>query len=61
MVPHSFGSFDISRHLARGDIIFSHDMAIIIAKWSKLYNPGKRLHIFISQSCLSLDYALSQL
>ena len=29
MVPHSTSIFDISRHLARGDVIFSHDMAII--------------------------------
>ena len=35
MVPNSFGSFDVSRHLARSDIIFSHDMAIIFVKWSK--------------------------
>ena len=35
MVPHSFTSFDLTRHLARGDIIFSHDMAIVLVKWSK--------------------------
>ena len=35
MVPHSFKNFDVSRHLARGDIISSHDMAIILVKWSK--------------------------
>ena len=35
MVPHTFKNFDGSRHLARGDIIFSHDMAIILVKWSK--------------------------
>ena len=34
MVPHSFGTFDILRHLARGDIIFSHD---ILRK--KIKNP----------------------
>ena len=33
MVPHSFKQFDGSRHLARGDIIFSRDMAIILVKW----------------------------
>ena len=35
MVPHSFTSFDLSRHLARGDIIFSHDMAVVLVKWSQ--------------------------
>ena len=35
LVPHTLKSFDVSRHLARGDVIFSHDMAIIIVKWSK--------------------------
>ena len=35
LVPHTFRSFDVSRHLARGDVIFSHDMAVIIVKWSK--------------------------
>ena len=35
MVPHSFKNFDVSIHLARGDIIFSHDMATILVKWSK--------------------------
>ena len=35
MVPHSFASFDLSRNLARGDIIFSHDIAIILVKCSK--------------------------
>ena len=29
MVPHSFKNFDGSRHLARGDIIFSHDKIAI--------------------------------
>ena len=48
MVPHSFGSFDISRHLARGDIIFSHDMAIILVKWSKtIQSRDKIAHIHI--------------
>ena len=35
IVPHSMSAFDVSRHLARGDIIFSQDLAIIIVKWSK--------------------------
>ena len=48
MVPHSFGNFDISRHLVRGDIIFSHDMAIILVKWSKtIQSRDKIAHIHI--------------
>ena len=48
MVPHSFRSFDISRHLARSDIIFSHDMAIILVKWSKtIQSRDKIAHIHI--------------
>ena len=48
MVPHSFKNFDGFRHLARGDIIFSHDMAIIIVKWSKTLQARDkipRIHI----------------
>ena len=48
MVPHSFKNFDGSRHLARGDIIFSHDMAIILVKWSKTLQARDkiaRIHI----------------
>ena len=35
MVPHAKNGFDPSRHLARGDIIFSDNEAIVLAKWSK--------------------------
>ena len=35
IVPHSTSKFDVSRHLARGDIIFGQDLAIILVKWSK--------------------------
>ena len=48
MVPHSFKNFDGSRHLARGDIIFSYDMAIILVKWSKTLQARDkiaRIHI----------------
>ena len=34
-VPHSTSTLDVSRHLARGDIIFGQDLAIIVVKWSK--------------------------
>ena len=35
MVPHSTSTFDVSRHFADGYVIFSHDMAIILVKWSQ--------------------------
>ena len=35
IVPHSFMSFDVSRHLARGDVIFAQTSAVVILKWSK--------------------------
>ena len=35
MVPHAKNGFDPYRHLARGDIIFSHNEAIVLPKWSK--------------------------
>ena len=48
IVPHSFKNFYASRHLARGDIIFSHDMAIIFVKWSKtIQSRDNSAHIHI--------------
>ena len=35
IVPHSFTGFDLSRHLARGDVIFGDTSAVVIIKWSK--------------------------
>ena len=35
MVPHAMNGFDPSSHLARGDIIFSDNEAIVLVKWSK--------------------------
>ena len=35
MVPHAKNGFDPSRHLARGDVIFSDNEAIVLVKWSK--------------------------
>ena len=35
IVPHAKNGFDPSRHLARGDIIFSDNEAIVLVKWSK--------------------------
>ena len=30
IVPHAFAGFDISRHLARGDVIFGDSSAVLI-------------------------------
>ena len=64
MVPHSFCSFDISRHL-RGDIIFSHDMAMVLVKWSKTIQSRDkvaRIHIpFLSGSRLCPVTALKRM
>ena len=35
MVPHSRAQYDHTRHLARGDVIFSSTEAIILITWSK--------------------------
>ena len=35
ILPHSLTTFDSSRHLCRADIVFSHQDAVIIVKWSK--------------------------
>ena len=35
IIPYSTSTFDVSRHLARADVIFAHDSAIILVKWSK--------------------------
>ena len=40
MVPHSF---DVSRHLVRGDIIFSHDTVIILVEWSKTIQSRNKI------------------
>ena len=35
LLPHSKLSFDPTRQLCRGDLIFSHDTITVIIKWSK--------------------------
>ena len=41
VLPHSAKSFDISRHLTRGDLIFSKNGCTIIVKWSKTLQDRK--------------------
>ena len=35
ILPHTTKSFDVTRQLCRGDLIFSQDSIVIIIKWSK--------------------------
>ena len=44
MLPHTITSFDPSRQLARGDIIFSELRATIVVKWSKTIQNRKDIH-----------------
>ena len=44
MLPHTINSFDPSRQLARGDIIFSELGATIVVKWSKTIQNRKNIH-----------------
>ena len=44
IVPHAFSGFDISRHLARGDVIFGDSSAVVILKWSKTNQLRDKVH-----------------
>ena len=35
VLPHSTKMFDVTRHLTRGDLIFSQSVCTVIVKWSK--------------------------
>ena len=41
VLPHSVNTFDNTRQLARGDVIFTEDGALIIIKWSKTMKDRK--------------------
>ena len=43
ILSHTIASFDVSRQLARGDVIFGSDQATIIIKWSKTIQDRKNL------------------
>ena len=42
IIPHSIPSFDLTRHLARGDILFADDTAVVLIKWSKTIQDRKK-------------------
>ena len=44
LVPHAFTGFDLSRHLARGDVIFGDSYAVLILKWSKTNQLRNKVH-----------------
>ena len=41
LLPHTTKQFDITRHMARGDIIFTQAGATVIIKWSKTIQDRK--------------------
>ena len=48
ILPHSVSTFDNSRQLCRGDVIFGQSKAVIVVKWSKtLQNRSKTATVSI--------------
>ena len=45
ILPHTIASFDWSRHLARGDMIFGPQQATVILKWSKTMQDRQNIKI----------------
>ena len=43
ILPHTVNSFDITRQLARGDILYIETGAIVVIKWSKTLQDRKQL------------------
>ena len=42
LLPHTSKQYDCTRHMARGDVIFSHSGATVIIKWSKTIQDKKQ-------------------
>ena len=48
LLPPTKSSFDIKKHLCRGDIIYHNDFAIVLVKWSKtIQTANKATYIMI--------------
>ena len=45
LVPHTIGSYDILKHLARADIFFAHPGAHILLKWSKTMQMNNSVRV----------------
>ena len=41
VLPHSAAQFDVTRHLARGDVIFGPQVCTVLVKWSKTMQDCK--------------------
>ena len=41
MLPHASSTFDVTRHLTGGDIIFGLQVCTVIVKWSKTLQDRK--------------------
>ena len=51
ILPHAIRQYDVTRHLARGDVIITSDKCSVIIKWSKTNQKRKDYHT-ISLPCL---------
>ena len=62
ILPHSIATFDASRQLARGDVIFTDQGSNILVKWSKTIQDRTNYHTIpipiLGQSLLCLYKAL---
>ena len=47
VLPHSVAAFDYTRHLTRGDLIFSENNATLIVKWSKTIQDRKQISTLV--------------
>ena len=47
ILPHSSKAFDVSRHLARGDLIFHDSGCTIIIKWSKANQTRSEINTIV--------------
>ena len=45
LVPHSITTFSYLKHLAKGDIFFTHSEAIILIKWSKTMQSNNQARL----------------
>ena len=50
IIPHSARQFDPTRHLTRGDLIFTHNSCTVIIKWSKTLQNRKDIKTIVIPS-----------
>ena len=65
IAPHSLTSFDSTRHITAGDVIFSRRHAKVFIKWSKTNQTRDKVHVFsilrLKHSCICPFKALKQI